>query len=102
MYDFEMVDTRESKKQMREELEKEKLLRKRKRAEKEDEPYVPSPEHVSASKSTSRIKRQAGGRKKSTSKIRMSKRPQKILHTPPQQPTPLHQLTPPQSPVHQL
>ncbi|MFS8006191.1 putative levansucrase [Helianthus anomalus] len=31
----------------------------------------------------------------------MSKRPQKILNTPPSQPTPPHQPTPPQSPIHQ-
>ncbi|XP_022003671.1 COP1-interactive protein 1-like [Helianthus annuus] len=39
---------------MREEVEQEKLIRKRKREEKEDAPYVPSPEHVSASQSTPR------------------------------------------------
>ncbi|KAJ0524745.1 hypothetical protein HanHA300_Chr09g0304121 [Helianthus annuus] len=101
MSDFEMVDTRESEKRMREEVEKEKLLRKRKRDEKEDEPYIPSPEHVLASKSTPRVKRKAVTRKKGTPKIRVSKRPQKILQTPPRQPTPSHQPTPPQSPVHQ-
>ncbi|MFS8002420.1 hypothetical protein Hanom_Chr13g01201881 [Helianthus anomalus] len=54
--DFEMVDARESERRLREELEKEKLLRKRKRYEKEDEPYIPSPENVSAFKSTPRVK----------------------------------------------
>ncbi|XP_022014609.1 FK506-binding protein 5-like [Helianthus annuus] len=39
---------------MREEVEQEKLIRKRKREEKEDAPYEPSPEHVSASQSTPR------------------------------------------------
>ncbi|XP_022007617.1 uncharacterized protein LOC110906855 [Helianthus annuus] len=101
MSEFEMVDTRESEKRMREELEKEKLLRKRKRTEKEDELYVPSPEHDSASKSSSRVTKKVGGRKKSTSKVRMTKRPQKILNTPPSQATSSHQLTPPQSPIHQ-
>ncbi|MFS7909558.1 hypothetical protein Hanom_Chr02g00095971 [Helianthus anomalus] len=101
MSEYEMVDTRESEKRMREELEKEKMLRKRKRAEKEDELYVPSPEHVSASKSSSRITKKAGGRKKSTSNVRMTKRPQKILNTPPSQPTPPKQPSPPQSPIHQ-
>ncbi|KAJ0814639.1 hypothetical protein HanPSC8_Chr17g0788101 [Helianthus annuus] len=100
MSEFEMVDTRESEKRIREELEKEKLLRKRKRAEKEDELYVPSPEHVSASKSSSKITKKAGGRKKSTSTVSMTKRPQKILNTPSSQPTPPHQPTPPQSPIH--
>ncbi|KAJ0466381.1 hypothetical protein HanPSC8_Chr14g0595601 [Helianthus annuus] len=98
--DFEMVDTRESEKRMREELEKEKLLRKRKRDKKEDEPYIPSPEHASVSKSTPRVKTKAVSRKKDALKIRLSKRPQKILQTPPRQPTPSHQPTPPQSLVH--
>ncbi|MFS7896413.1 hypothetical protein Hanom_Chr00s004677g01724421 [Helianthus anomalus] len=82
---------------MREEVEKEKLLRKRKREEKEDAPYEPSPEHVSASQSTPKSKKKAGGRKKATPKFKVSKRPQKIMQT---QSTPPHQPTPPQSPIH--
>ncbi|KAJ0751946.1 hypothetical protein HanPI659440_Chr09g0318651 [Helianthus annuus] len=92
--EFETVDPRESEKRRREELEKEKLLRKRKRAEKEDEAYVPSPEH----EASSRITKKASGRKKT---VRVSKRPQKILNTPPSKPTHSHQPTPPQSPIHQ-
>ncbi|XP_022032156.1 MAP7 domain-containing protein 1-like [Helianthus annuus] len=89
---------------MREEVEKEKLLKKRKREEKEDAPYEPSPEHVSASQSTPKSKKKAGGRKKATPKIKVSKRPQKIMRTQstsPRQQTPPHQPTPPQSPIHQ-
>ncbi|KAJ0618980.1 hypothetical protein HanHA89_Chr02g0066181 [Helianthus annuus] len=94
--EFEMVDPRESEKRIREELEKEKLLKKRKRAEKEDELYVPSPEH----EASSRVTKKAGGRKKSTSNDRMTKRPQKIMNRPPSKPTHSHQPTPPQSPIH--
>ncbi|XP_022003497.1 neurofilament medium polypeptide-like [Helianthus annuus] len=99
--DDEVVDEVERERRMREEAEKEKLIKKRKRQEQEDAPYVPSPEHVSESQSTPR------SRKKATPKVRISKRPQKIVQkkkpekesqkpsTPPREPTP------PQSPIHQ-
>ncbi|XP_022031498.1 intracellular protein transport protein USO1-like [Helianthus annuus] len=90
---FEVVDAKERERRMREEVEKEKLLRKRKREEKEDAPYEPSPEHVSASQSTPKGKKKAGGRKKATPKIKVSKRPQKIMQTqstPPRHQTPPH------------
>ncbi|KAJ0716322.1 hypothetical protein HanPI659440_Chr13g0511341 [Helianthus annuus] len=89
---FEVVDALEREKRMREEIQKEKLLRKRRREEKEDAPYEPSPEHISASQSTPKSKKKAGGRKKATPKIKVLKRPQRIMHT---------QSTPPQSPIHQ-
>ncbi|XP_022003442.2 titin-like [Helianthus annuus] len=55
----------ESRKRIQEEIEKEKLLRKRKRHEKDDDDvYVPSPEHVSGSQSSPRVRKKAGGRKK--------------------------------------
>ncbi|KAJ0883998.1 hypothetical protein HanPSC8_Chr10g0428311 [Helianthus annuus] len=101
--EFEVVDARERERRMREEVEKEKLLRKRKREEKKDAPYEPSPEHVSASQSSPKGKKKAGGRKKVTPKFKVSKRPQKIMQTqstPPRQQTPPHQPTPPQSPIH--
>ncbi|MFS7961982.1 hypothetical protein Hanom_Chr08g00721321 [Helianthus anomalus] len=95
---FEVVDALEREKRMREEIQKEKLLRKRRREEKEDAPYEPSPEHISASQSTPKSKKKAGGRKKATPKIKVLKRPQKIMHT---QSTPPRQQTPPPSPIHQ-
>ncbi|KAJ0927098.1 hypothetical protein HanRHA438_Chr04g0178821 [Helianthus annuus] len=101
---FEVVDAKEREKRMREEIEKEKLLRKRRREEKEDAPYEPSPEHISVSQSTPKSKKKAGGRKKATPKIKVLKRPQKIMQTQstlPRQQTPPHQPTPPQSPIHQ-
>ncbi|XP_022013837.1 probable DNA double-strand break repair Rad50 ATPase [Helianthus annuus] len=64
---------------MREEVEKEKLLRKRKREEKEDAPYEPSPEHVSVSQSTPKSKKKAGGRKKATPKIKLEKRIDEVI-----------------------
>ncbi|KAJ0766377.1 hypothetical protein HanPI659440_Chr08g0314711 [Helianthus annuus] len=97
--DDEVVDETKRQRRMKEEIEKEKLLRKRKRLEKDDDaPYVPSPEHVTESPSTQRVRRKAGGRKKATPKIRVSKSPQKIVQKPP---TPPHEPTPPQSPIHQ-
>ncbi|XP_021971436.1 cell surface glycoprotein 1-like [Helianthus annuus] len=90
---------------MREEVEQEKLIRKRKREEKEDAPYVPSPEHVSASLSTPRGKKKAADRKRTTPKIKVSKRPQKIIQPTPQQsprqPTPPSHSTPPKQPTPQ-
>ncbi|KAM0053850.1 hypothetical protein Hdeb2414_s0006g00188651 [Helianthus debilis subsp. tardiflorus] len=97
--DDEVVDENERQRRMKEEIEKEKLLRKRKRLEKDDDaPYVPSPEHATESQSTPRVRKKAGGRKRATPKIRVSKRPQKIVQKPP---TPPHEPTPPQSPIHQ-
>ncbi|MFS7963135.1 hypothetical protein Hanom_Chr08g00734591 [Helianthus anomalus] len=93
---------------MEEEIENERLLRKRKRQEIDDDaPYVPSPEHVTESQSTPKVRRKAGGRKKATPKIIVSKRPQKIV--PKKQPekesqkppTPPREPTPPHSPIHQ-
>ncbi|MFS7918069.1 hypothetical protein Hanom_Chr03g00196561 [Helianthus anomalus] len=93
---------------MKEEIEKEKLLRKRKRLEMDDDaPYVPSPEHVTESQSTPKGRRKAGGKKKATPKIRVPKRPQKIVQKKQPEkeseksPTPPHDPTPPQSPIHQ-
>ncbi|XP_021990854.1 caldesmon-like [Helianthus annuus] len=53
------IDETERLKRIQAETEKEKLLRKRKRQEKEDAPYVPSPQHVSESQTPP-----SGGRKK--------------------------------------
>ncbi|MFS7966339.1 hypothetical protein Hanom_Chr09g00772631 [Helianthus anomalus] len=76
----EVVDEFERQRRMEEEIENERLLRKRKRQEADDDaPYVPSPEHVTESQSTPKVKRKAGGRKKATPKIRISKKPQKIV-----------------------
>ncbi|MFS7967126.1 hypothetical protein Hanom_Chr09g00782101 [Helianthus anomalus] len=78
--DEEVVDENERQRRMKEEIEKEKLLRKRKRLEKDDDaPYVPSPKHVTESQSTPKVRRKAGGRKRATPKVRVSKRPQKIV-----------------------
>ncbi|XP_022031674.1 glutamic acid-rich protein-like [Helianthus annuus] len=76
----EVVDEFERQRRMEEEIENERLLRKRKRQEADDDaPYVPSPEHVTESQSTPKVKRKAGGRKKATPMIRISKKPQKIV-----------------------
>ncbi|XP_022024607.1 uncharacterized protein LOC110924943 [Helianthus annuus] len=50
--EYEVIDAKERERRMREEVEQEKLIRKRKREEKEDAPYVPSPEHVSVLQSS--------------------------------------------------
>ncbi|XP_022024970.1 eukaryotic translation initiation factor 5B-like [Helianthus annuus] len=105
--DDEVVDEIERERRMREEAEKEKLIKKRKRQEQEDAPYVPSQEHVTESQSTPKVRRKTGGRKKTTPKIRISKKPQKVVqkkqpeveHQKP--PTPPRESTPPQSPIHQ-
>ncbi|MFS7980559.1 hypothetical protein Hanom_Chr10g00940841 [Helianthus anomalus] len=92
--DDEVVDENERQRRMKEEIEKENLFRKRKRLEKDDDaPYVPSPEHVTESQSTPKVRRKAGARKKATPKIRKkeSEKP----------PTPPHEPTSPQSPIHQ-
>ncbi|MFS7997314.1 hypothetical protein Hanom_Chr12g01140251 [Helianthus anomalus] len=93
---------------MKEEIEKEELLRKRKRLEKDDDaPYDPSPEHVTESQSTPKVRRKAGGKKKATPKIRVPKRPQKIVQKKQPEkeseksPTPPHEPTSPQSLIHQ-
>ncbi|MFS7946542.1 hypothetical protein Hanom_Chr06g00537531 [Helianthus anomalus] len=93
---------------MKEEIEKEKLLRKRKRLEKDDDaPYVPSPEHVTESQSTPKVRGKAGGKKKATPKIRVPKKPQKIVQKKQPEieseksPTPPHEPTSPQSLIHQ-
>ncbi|XP_035832056.1 uncharacterized protein LOC110870582 [Helianthus annuus] len=46
------TDAKERERRMREEVEQDKLIRKRKREEKEDALYEPSPEHVSVSQSS--------------------------------------------------
>ncbi|XP_022004190.1 microtubule-associated protein RP/EB family member 1-like [Helianthus annuus] len=93
---------------MEEEIENERLLRKRRRQEADDDaPYVPSPEHVTESQSTPKVRRKAGGRKKATPKIRVSKKPQRIVQKKQPEkdsqkpPTPPHETAPPQSPIHQ-
>ncbi|KAJ0447992.1 hypothetical protein HanRHA438_Chr17g0819101 [Helianthus annuus] len=96
--EYEVIDAKERERRMREEVEQERLIRKRKREEKEDAPYEPSPEHVSVSQSSPKGKKKAAGRKRNTPKIKVSKRPQKIIHT---HSTPPRQPTPPQSPIHQ-
>ncbi|KAJ0604464.1 hypothetical protein HanHA300_Chr02g0050161 [Helianthus annuus] len=92
------------------ETEKEKLLRKRKRQEKEDAPYVPSPQHVSESQSPpSGGRKKAGARKRIVSpkikkvtskitkpKIVLKKKPSKEPSKPP---TPPPESTPHQSPI---
>ncbi|MFS7978334.1 hypothetical protein Hanom_Chr10g00914301 [Helianthus anomalus] len=96
----------------------------RKRQEKDDDAYVPSPEHVYESQSPSGSRKKAGARKKVVSpkirkltskiskpKIILKKKPSKesrkpstppseptLQHSPPQQPTPPRQPTPPQQP----
>ncbi|XP_021971570.1 fibronectin-binding protein A-like [Helianthus annuus] len=104
------IDEIESRKRIQEEIEKEKLLRKRKRQEKDDDDvYVPSPEHVSGSQSSPRVRKKAGGRKKVVSpklrkvspkikipKIVLKKKQTKESKKPP---TPPHEPIPPQSPI---
>ncbi|MFS7963291.1 hypothetical protein Hanom_Chr08g00736371 [Helianthus anomalus] len=101
---------KETIKRIQEEIEKEKLLRKRKRQEKDDDDvYVPSPEHVSGSQSSPKVRKKAGGRKKVVSpKIRKATPKIKVLKTvlkkkqtkeTKKPPTPPHDPTPPQSPI---
>ncbi|XP_021985043.1 serine/arginine repetitive matrix protein 1-like [Helianthus annuus] len=104
----EVVDEFERQRRINEEIENERLLRKRKRQEADDDaPYVPSPEHVAESQSTPKVRRKAGGRKKATPKIRVSKKPQRIVQKKQSEkdsqksPTPPHETAPPQSPIHQ-
>ncbi|XP_035838866.1 formin-like protein 5 [Helianthus annuus] len=116
-------------KRIQAETEKEKLLRKRKRQEKEDAPYVPSPQHVSGSQTPpSSGRKKAGARKKVLSpkirkvtpkisklKIVLKKKPSKesrksatplpeptpqsLIQSPPRQPTPPQQPSPPRQPT---
>ncbi|XP_022040998.1 swi5-dependent recombination DNA repair protein 1 homolog [Helianthus annuus] len=103
------IDETERLKRIQAETEKEKLLRKRKRQEKEDAPYVPSPQHVSESQSPSSGRKKAGSRKKVVSpkirkvtpkiskpKIVLKRKPSKDSRKPP---TPPHEPTPHQSPI---
>ncbi|XP_022030893.1 probable serine/threonine-protein kinase kinX [Helianthus annuus] len=101
-------DEIESRKRIQEEIEKEKMLRKRKRQEKDDDDvYVPSPEHVSGSQSSLRVRKKAGGRKKVVSpkivkaspKIKVTKTVLKKKKQTKKPPTPPHEPTPPQSPI---
>ncbi|MFS7942810.1 hypothetical protein Hanom_Chr06g00492891 [Helianthus anomalus] len=99
--DDEVVDETERQKRIQEETEKEKLLMKRKRLEKDDDaPYVPSPEHVSGSQSSPRVRKKAGSRKKATpkkpQKIVLKKRTSKECQ---KSPTPPHEPTPSQSSI---
>ncbi|XP_022009660.1 uncharacterized protein LOC110908707 [Helianthus annuus] len=82
----EMIDEVEHERRMREEIEKGKLIKKRKRQEQEDAPYVPSLEHVSESQSTPKGHKKAASRKRATPKHRMSKRPKKIFQKTPTPP----------------
>ncbi|XP_022040089.1 transcriptional regulator ATRX homolog [Helianthus annuus] len=67
----EEIDETKSLRRIQEATEKEKQLRKRKRQEKDDASYDPSPEHVSESQSPSSGKKKTGARKKIVSpKIR--------------------------------
>ncbi|XP_021985432.1 transcription initiation factor TFIID subunit 3-like [Helianthus annuus] len=102
------IDEIESRKRIQEEIEKEKLLRKRKRQEKDDDDvYVPSPENVSGSQSSPRVRKKAGGRKKVVSpkivkaspKIKVTKTVLKKKKQTKKPPTPPHEPTPPQSPL---
>ncbi|XP_021975239.1 uncharacterized protein LOC110870360 [Helianthus annuus] len=106
--DEEVVDETERLRRIQEEIEKEKLLRKRKRQEKDDDDvYVPSPEHVSGSQSSPRVRKKAGGRKKivspkivkATPKIKLPKTVLKKKKQTKKPPTPPHKPTPPQSPI---
>ncbi|XP_022026979.1 glutamic acid-rich protein-like [Helianthus annuus] len=117
------ADEAERLKRIEEATKKEKQLRKRKRQEKDDAAYVPSPEHVSESQSPSSGKKKAGAKKRIVSpkikkvttkitkpKIVLKKKPTKEPskpstpppeHTPIQSPphqTPPRQLTPPRQP----
>ncbi|MFS7905648.1 hypothetical protein Hanom_Chr01g00050131 [Helianthus anomalus] len=103
------VNEAERLRRIQEATEKEKLLRKRKRQEKEDAPYVPSPQHVSESQSPSSGRKKAGASKKVVSpkirkvtpkitkpKIVLKKKPSKETSKPS---TPPHEPTPHQSPI---
>ncbi|XP_022031107.1 glutamic acid-rich protein-like [Helianthus annuus] len=83
----EMIDEVERERRMREEIAKEKLIKKRKRQEQEDAPCVPSLQHVSESQSTPKGHKKAASRKRATLKHRVSKRPKKIFQ---KTPTPPH------------
>ncbi|MFS7963128.1 hypothetical protein Hanom_Chr08g00734501 [Helianthus anomalus] len=98
----EVVDEFERQRRMEEEIENERILRKRKRQEVDDDvPYVPSPEHISGSQSTPRGRKKTAGQKKATPKIRISKRPQKIVQKKQPEVECQKPPTPPQSPIHQ-
>ncbi|XP_021996003.1 glutamic acid-rich protein-like [Helianthus annuus] len=105
----EEIDETECLRRIQEATEKEKQLRKRKRQEKDDAAYVPSPEHVFESQSPSSGKKKAGARKRIVSpkikkvttkitkpKIVLKKKPSK---EPSKQPTPPPEPTPHQPPI---
>ncbi|MFS7904795.1 hypothetical protein Hanom_Chr01g00040241 [Helianthus anomalus] len=124
---YEEIDVTERLKRIQAEVEKERQLKRKRRHEKDDDAYVPSPEYVSESQTPP-----AGGRKKSSAWksvvspraarkkliLRLPKRtpkakssqppspppepsPPKSAHkSPPKQPTPPRQPSPPQSPFH--
>ncbi|XP_022024782.1 transcription initiation factor TFIID subunit 3-like [Helianthus annuus] len=104
------IDETERLRRIQEETEKEKQLRKRKRQEKDDAAYIPSPEHVSESQLPSSGRKKVGARKrivspkikKVTPEIVLKKKPSKVPSrppTPPPEPTP-HQSSI-QSPSHE-
>ncbi|XP_022042346.1 proteoglycan 4-like [Helianthus annuus] len=119
------VDEIERLRRIQEETAKEKQLKKRKRQEKDDAAYIPSPEHVSESQSPSGAKKKVGARKRIVSpkikkvtpkitkpkivlKKKSSKEPSKPStpppeptphQTPPRQPTPQRQPSPPKQPT---
>ncbi|XP_022003992.2 uncharacterized protein LOC110901472 [Helianthus annuus] len=89
------IDEAERLRRIQESTKKEKLLRKRKRQEKEDAPYVPSPQHVSDSQSPSSGRKKAGARRKVVSpKIRKVtpeiSKPKIVLKKKPSKETSLH------------
>ncbi|XP_021985880.1 bromodomain-containing protein 4-like [Helianthus annuus] len=106
------IDETERLKRIQEEIAKERQLRKRKRQEKDDDAYIPSPEHVSESQSTP-----SGGRKKTGASRRIVspkikkvtqkiKKPMKIVlkkkpsQEPSKPPSPPPEPIPHQSPIH--
>ncbi|XP_022018947.1 glutamic acid-rich protein-like [Helianthus annuus] len=125
----EEIDETERLRRIQEATQKEKQLRKRKRQEKDDSAYVPSPEHVSESQSPSSGKKKAGAKKRivspkikkvttkiTKSKIVLKKKPakepskpstpppeptphQSPIQSPPRQPTPPRQPSPPKQPT---
>ncbi|XP_035845816.1 uncharacterized protein DDB_G0284459-like [Helianthus annuus] len=105
------IDEVEREKRIQEEIAKERQLRKRKRQEKDDDAYIPSPEHVSESQSTPSGGRKNGARKrivspkikkvtqkiKKPTKIVLKKKPSQESSKPPSPPP---EPIPHQSPIH--
>ncbi|XP_022031735.1 BAG domain-containing protein Samui-like [Helianthus annuus] len=95
------IEDIESRKRIQEEIEKEKLLRKTKRQEKDDDDvYVPSPEHVSGSQSSPRVRKKVGVRKKKPpTPPHEQTPPPSPIQSAPRQPTPPQQSSPPKQPT---